>query len=414
MKTLAILALCVALVAAQAKIWAVCVAGSNGWYNYRHQSDICHCYQIFHMNGVPDENIIIMMYDDIANNPSNPKKGQIINWPGGPDVYHGVPKDYVGNTVTAANFLKILKGEDPGVGSHKTLKSNAGDTVFVGYSDHGSPGLVAFPVGGYLYARDLMPVLKSMSDKKQYKKFAFYIEACESGSMFNKILDPAWHIYGVTASDPSESSYACDYDSTVKAYLNDCFSVSWLLDARTHTTDPKYTMDQEFQAVKRNTTQSHVCRYGDVSYINDPIVNFFGTHKSVEGPAKHDPRGVPTDMATLKTIENMMKTASGAARLKLEADHAREMYLKKRADGVFGELRMEFPSQAAVRGNDVCATSSVDFECIRESVEAYLSECFPHDDYAYRAFRHFDSFCRAGVNTKNLKTALHNICAKYA
>lgn len=48
--------------------WAVIVAGSNGYYNYRHQSDVCHAYQILHKNGVPDSNIVVMMYDDIANN----------------------------------------------------------------------------------------------------------------------------------------------------------------------------------------------------------------------------------------------------------------------------------------------------------------------------------------------------------
>ena len=48
--------------------WAVLVAGSNGWYNYRHQSDVCHAYQILHKNGIPDSNIIVMMYDDIAHN----------------------------------------------------------------------------------------------------------------------------------------------------------------------------------------------------------------------------------------------------------------------------------------------------------------------------------------------------------
>ena len=48
--------------------WAVLVAGSNGWYNYRHQADVCHAYQILHKNGIPDSNIIVMMYDDLAKN----------------------------------------------------------------------------------------------------------------------------------------------------------------------------------------------------------------------------------------------------------------------------------------------------------------------------------------------------------
>jgi legumain len=46
--------------------WAVLVAGSSEWVNYRHQADVCHAYQILHKNGIPDSNIIVMMYDDLA------------------------------------------------------------------------------------------------------------------------------------------------------------------------------------------------------------------------------------------------------------------------------------------------------------------------------------------------------------
>ena len=28
------------------KLWAVLVAGSEGWDNYRHQADVCHAYQV--------------------------------------------------------------------------------------------------------------------------------------------------------------------------------------------------------------------------------------------------------------------------------------------------------------------------------------------------------------------------------
>ena len=69
-------------------IWALLVAGSNTWMNYRHQvresdspshhtifmslsytqADVCHAYQVLHAHGVPDDHIVVMMYDDIANN----------------------------------------------------------------------------------------------------------------------------------------------------------------------------------------------------------------------------------------------------------------------------------------------------------------------------------------------------------
>jgi glycosylphosphatidylinositol transamidase (GPIT) subunit GPI8 len=29
------------------KLWVVLTAGSSGFFNYRHQADICHAYQVF-------------------------------------------------------------------------------------------------------------------------------------------------------------------------------------------------------------------------------------------------------------------------------------------------------------------------------------------------------------------------------
>lgn len=48
--------------------WALLVAGSSEYYNYRHQADVAHAYQIMHKQGIPDEQIVTMMYDDIAEN----------------------------------------------------------------------------------------------------------------------------------------------------------------------------------------------------------------------------------------------------------------------------------------------------------------------------------------------------------
>ena len=55
--------------------WALLVVGSNGFWNYRHQADICHSYHVLRRNGIPESNIIVMAYDDIANDEENPFKG---------------------------------------------------------------------------------------------------------------------------------------------------------------------------------------------------------------------------------------------------------------------------------------------------------------------------------------------------
>jgi legumain len=91
--------------------WAVLVAGSNGFWNYRHQADICHAYHVLVNSGFPASNIITMAYDDIANDPENPIPGKIANKPNGPDVYHGCKIDYKGDDVSPENFLAILQGD---------------------------------------------------------------------------------------------------------------------------------------------------------------------------------------------------------------------------------------------------------------------------------------------------------------
>lgn len=66
MKILFLTVALLALTVATENHWAVLVAGSNGFWNYRHQADICHAYQIMVNNGIPKDQIITFSYDDVA------------------------------------------------------------------------------------------------------------------------------------------------------------------------------------------------------------------------------------------------------------------------------------------------------------------------------------------------------------
>ncbi|MDQ9825980.1 C13 family peptidase, partial [Acinetobacter sp. 163] len=57
--------------------WALLVASSKDWKNYRHQADILSVYQMFRERGYPDDHIILIMEDDLAQNPKNPFKGEV-------------------------------------------------------------------------------------------------------------------------------------------------------------------------------------------------------------------------------------------------------------------------------------------------------------------------------------------------
>jgi legumain len=102
MKVIILLALVLCL--ATSAQWALLVAGSNSYSNYRHQADVFHAYQALVQKGFDKEKIITFAYDDIANSALNPYKGKVFNKPSyqspGIDVYAGVKIDYSGVNVT--------------------------------------------------------------------------------------------------------------------------------------------------------------------------------------------------------------------------------------------------------------------------------------------------------------------------
>lgn len=113
MKNILVLAALVILPVMAAN-WAVLVAGSYNYYNYRHQSDVFHAYQVLTKRGFSKNNIIVLAYDDIAKSSSNPFPGRVFNKPTykepGVDVYEGVEIDYKGLNVTPKVFMNVLLG----------------------------------------------------------------------------------------------------------------------------------------------------------------------------------------------------------------------------------------------------------------------------------------------------------------
>ncbi|CAG9532839.1 unnamed protein product [Cercopithifilaria johnstoni] len=259
------------------KTWVILVAGSNGWYNYRHQSDICHAYHVVRNHGIPEDNIITMMYDDIANNKKNPYPGKIFNVPGGSDVYKGVKVDYSGIHVTPENFLAILNGNKTAVkgGSGKVMNSTRDDHIFVYFTDHGAVGLVSFPES-VLTVKDLNDALKRMHKLKKFGRLVFYMEACESGSMFAKVLPKNIDVYAVTASNSHESSWGCYCDNEMKLpCLGDCFSINWIVDSEKEDLNHE-TLASQFEIVKQETNMSHVMHYGDLNIASDYVAYYLG------------------------------------------------------------------------------------------------------------------------------------------
>ena len=120
--------------------FAILIAGSKGYENYRHQADTCHAFHTLKNNGIPENQIIHLAYDDIATNPKNPFPGKIFNQASedfkGWDVYEGCTIDYKGDSANSTNFVAALIGNTD-VATGRTLKTNNNSKIFVYYAGLG-------------------------------------------------------------------------------------------------------------------------------------------------------------------------------------------------------------------------------------------------------------------------------------
>lgn len=317
------LALFFSMTMVNADNWAVLAAGSKGWENYRHQADICHAYQLVKSHGIPEDNIITMMYNDVVNDPKNPYPGQLYNHPEGPDVYAGCNIDYHGDEVTGQLFMHVLLGNDAAVknstGKSKVLKSGPNDQVFVNFADHGGPGMIMFPDGA-LHAQDLLDTLTQMHSKKMYKELLFYMEACFSGSMFTQ-LPKNLNIFATTAAAPGENSFAtyCMVNVHGKKFpecLGDMFSVSWMEDSDNHDLT-KETLKEQISTVTTEVWNCPFCastvsQYGDKSISSEVVGTYIGLNKTVSTRLPNADLGesipVPDVRVHLKRIQWLTST----------------------------------------------------------------------------------------------------------
>lgn len=170
------------------------------------------------------------------------------------------------------------------------LGSNSDSKVFVNFADHGGAGLICTPQSrskNWIYADELDSTFQQMKDTGMFGELVFYLEACESGSMFPN-LDSTENIFAVSASNATQSSYAayCGRDAKVNgtkigSCLGDLFSINWMEDTEANNVSVE-TLQEQFDTVLKETTASPVMKFGDFSFMSEPIGDFEGT---VDGSA---------------------------------------------------------------------------------------------------------------------------------
>ncbi|PRQ18097.1 putative legumain protein [Rosa chinensis] len=418
--------------------WAVLVAGSKGYGNYRHQADVCHAYQILRKGGLKEENIVVFMYDDIAMHEMNPRKGIIINHPQGHDVYAGVPKDYTGAHVTAANLYAVLLGDKKAVkgGSGKVVASKPNDRIFLFYSDHGGPGVLGMPNMPFLYAMDFIKVLKKKHASGSYKEMVIYVEACESGSVFEGIMPSDLNIYVTTASNAQENSFGTycpgmnpppppEYITC----LGDLYSVAWMEDSEIHNLK-KETLKQQYLTVKKRTSNfnnynigSHVMQYGNKNLTEEKLYLYLGFDPaSANFPPNNGQLEQHMEVVNQRDAEIFFmwqlykRSEHGSEKKRKILKQIRE--IMKHRNHIDGSIKfigtfLYGPENRATLLNFVRPLGLPlvdDWECLKSMVRVFETHCGSLTQYGMKHMRAFANICNSGVSQAQMEEASWAAC----
>ena len=386
------------LAQANTAIHSVIISGANSYWNYRHQANACHAYKVLINGGIPASNIILLSYNDAVTAEFNPFPGKLFNKASpsapGADVYEGCAIDYKGKDLTPDVYLAILKQDATavkGIGTGRVMSSGADDDVFLVFSDHGEPGLVLI-IDSFLFANDLLSALKFMHSNNFYNRLVYYMEACDSGSMFQS-LPTNLNIYAMTAAQPGESSWAnyCPPDAEIEGKnmltcLGDYFTGSWLDNAdsanRTQT-----TLSQQYKIVKKLTTKSHAMQYGDTSFLDSPISDFMGISNNTVASSVGNGWQSGSDSRDVKLNFLIARHAQEQSLESME-DLSREIFQRKLWDDLFEKI---WPLRRGLE--NALIDSEEGWKCYKGILEFFVGKCGKFSDYGRKYVRSFYEVC---------------------
>lgn len=244
--------------------WALLVASSKGWSNYRHQADVLAIYQQLKQAGYTDDRIILIAEDDIADNVSNPNKGVVQVSIGGNNVYEQVEIDYRMSELQAKDILAILSGEK----SERlpvVIESTANDNVFVFWSGHGVPSALCWNDDAYgIMGDQLDETFRRMREKRSYRKFLMMVEACFSGGVMEQCRNIPGMLF-VTAANGDETSKADVFNGEMKVWMSNRFTSTFIEQI---TENKNIALRDLYYRLFINTVGSHVMVYNAENYGN--------------------------------------------------------------------------------------------------------------------------------------------------
>ena len=194
---------------------AVILSSSRFWFNYRHAVNALSIYNLVKQNGIPDENIILMLADEFPTNPRNPLKNQMYD--GGSKRISLIDSetqiDYRGDDVTVENLRNVLLGRSAvtastGSSSRRVLHTDANSNVLLYWTGHGGDSFFKFQDVEEITSTDLKHILQHM----QFNSLLFLADTCQAFTLGNQLADVPY-VYMIGSSLKNENSYAHHSDA---------------------------------------------------------------------------------------------------------------------------------------------------------------------------------------------------------
>ncbi|XP_055979520.1 GPI-anchor transamidase [Sorex fumeus] len=284
--------------------WAVLVCTSRFWFNYRHVANTLSVYRSVKRLGIPDSHIVLMLADDMACNPRNPKPATVFSHKNMELNVYGddVEVDYRSYEVTVENFLRVLTGRvPPSTPRSKRLLSDDRSNILIYMTGHGGNGFLKFQDSEEITNIELADAFEQMWQKRRYNELLFIIDTCQGASMYERFYSP--NIMALASSQVGEDSLSHQPDPAIGVHLMDRYTYYVLEFLEEINPASQTNMNDLFQVCPKSLCVSTPGHRTDL-FQRDPknvlITDFFGSVRKVE---------ITTETISLQTDSRIMESS---------------------------------------------------------------------------------------------------------
>jgi ABC-type branched-subunit amino acid transport system substrate-binding protein len=238
--------------------YALVVAATSGWANYRHQADAFAVYQFLRRNGYDDDHIFLIAENDILYHDKNREPGIVRT------STEGVNLSPAAEAIDASPSQWGYNDLDRAFYGAESLPTNANDNLLVYWVGHGSEQGLLWHEKSLVPPSYLADLFHRLQAEGRYRKLFVVVETCYSGLVGRACEDIGLHGALIfTAANDKENSKAVNYSPTLQTWLSNAFSnafVSFLSE------NPQASYHELYRELQSRTLGSHVSLYNSTRF----------------------------------------------------------------------------------------------------------------------------------------------------